>query len=56
MIQFSAGLVDLRLVLTLIKSNPTSYLILIPSLVDIPKNLFTSYVLENVLDKFLKFQ
>ena len=34
MIQFSAGFVDLRLVLTLIKSNPAYCLLLIPSLVN----------------------
>ena len=34
MIQFSAVFVDLRLVLTLIKSNPAYCLLLIPSLVN----------------------
>ena len=36
MIQFSAGIVDLRLVLTLIKSNSAYCLIFIQSLVDFP--------------------
>ena len=36
MIQISAGFIDLRLVLTLIKSNPAYCLILKPSLVNFP--------------------
>ena len=36
MIQFSAGFVDLRLVLNLIKGNPAYCLILITSLVNFP--------------------